>query len=291
MQHSLCFAGNMYELFSLRHALLMAAFAFCCNTDILSQTTVEKPITEDSMSFKGLFSVGYGFGTMDMKQLNQTLIESNLNTVEEQMSFINANAKIPIGKKFLLGADIKGLFLNTSSTLDSIGIYQVTANSYDFGMNVGYLLFQSSSLLILPSIGLSSGSNSTYVTLRSKSSEEPHPTVKDELLNSSVDNIQESVGYLNLSFQMEAYLKLFSIGGNETSVHTIHDKSVNVQHTSDIWLCGFVTYNQILVSPSFEKGVTLYDNFSHGSIGYKPSAVNYGLRLMFTSSLRFFLAP
>ncbi len=282
MKRLLCLTGRIYGVFTLHRALLVMVFVVGCYADAMSQT-LQKPIEGDSLSFMGFFTVGYGFGSFDIDQLNQTLRKSNLNEIKSAVSFYNVSAKVPLGKKFLLGSDFKSFTENSSTTKDTSGVFQATIRSLEGGLNLGYLLVQNSSVLVVPSVGFSAGFNFTDIYISGVYSPFPRTTVKDELLHGSRPEINKMVAYINLSIEMEAYFKLFSFGVKETPVQELPNKPVSVQDRGEIWLGGFASYNPLLTS-TLQKSTS--DFFSSSGIGYNPSAVNYGLRLMFTTSLR-----
>ncbi|MBI3258533.1 MAG: hypothetical protein HYZ54_03495 [Ignavibacteriae bacterium] len=282
MKRLLCFSIKACKSTGVRIALFAFVLLLLWNVHALSQT-LQKPIEGDSLSFTGFVTLGYGFGSLDVEQLNQVLKKSNLSEIKSSVSFYNLNAKLPIGKNFLLGSDIKSFSENSSLTRDTSGSFVTKIQSLEAGINLGYLLVQNSSVIVAPSVGFAAGFNLTDIYITGVYLAFPRSSVKDELLNGFHPEITKMVSYINLSIELEAYFKLFGFGVKETPVQELPNKPVSIQNRGELWLGGFVSYNPLLTS-NFVTGTS--DFFSSASLGYKPSTLNYGVRLMFTTSLR-----
>ncbi len=278
MKHLLCLVGRICKMFNVSLVILIVLIAICENTEALSQRAIQKPIEGDSLGFRGCMSFGIGYGSLDVNKLNETLKLSKLNTVESNTLMATLNLRMPLGKGFLLGIEGTNYFEVSSRIEDTNGAFSTSLSGYELGVNLGYFLIHNKLFMVIPSIGSSSGWNTTTVSFTSNKSTGPitfYDGIKTELLNQDLRQIEGTTTNLNLSFRMDAFLKLFTISTETQEMQGLPYRPINSENRTDMWIGGFACYN-----------LWLNSNYTNGNIRFNPSGFNFGASIMFTFSSR-----
>ncbi len=274
--------GIMYALKSARAAQLsiMVGILVLVHT-LASAQTLQKPIEGDSLSYAVFMTSGIGWMTYDVEQLNTNLKNSKLNAVEDNAMFVGIDTKLPVGKGFLLGSGFYYAYGLASITDDSSSSIRTSLSSFGASVNLGYSLVHNKSFLLFPSVGFGFGLNSTKI----KHTDNiwfgmSGATIRDQLNSSQSRVVENSTININLNIGIEAYVKLFGFGVQENDIQDKPNTPVKAQTRGEIWIGGFASYNPNITSSSGYG--TIADN-----LRFAPSGVQYGIRLMATTALRY----
>jgi|JI8StandDraft_1071087.scaffolds.fasta_scaffold125133_2 hypothetical protein len=274
----------IYALKSARAAQLsiMVGILVLVHT-LASAQTLQKPIEGDSLSYAAFLSTGMGWMTFDVEQLNTSLKNAKLNTVADNSIVYSLDSKLPVGKGFLLGSNLYYAPLSSNITSDTSGGIRTTLSSFGVHLNLGYAFVQNSSFLVVPSVGLGFGFNTLEIKRLNTANFgiPPNGTLRDQLDAKSSSTVDYSTININLGIGIEGYLKVLSFGLQENLIQDKPNTRVNVQTRGEIWLGGYASYNPCLTS-STTNGTVNNSNF-----GFAPSGMNYGIRLMATTALRY----
>ena len=275
--------GKMYAVKAARSLQLgIMAGILVLVQSFASAQTLPKPIEGDSLSYAAFLSTGIGWLTFDVEQLNTSLKNAKLNIVGDNSTVYSLDSKLPVGKGFLLGSNLYYAPLSSNVTNDTSGGIRTALSSFGVHLNLGYSLVHNSSFLVVPSVGLGFGFNSLGIKRQSTNYLGlPYGTLRDQLDAKSSSTVDYSTININLSIGIEGYLKVLSFGLQENVIQDKPNTRVNVQTRGEIWLGGYASYNPCLTS------TTTNGTVNNDSYGFTPSGMNYGIRLMATTALRY----
>lgn len=251
---------------------------------LASAQTLQKPIEGDSLSYAVFMTSGIGWMTYDVEQLNTSLKNSKLNTVEDNAMFVGIDTKLPVGKGFLFGSGFYYAPEIARVTNDTGGSIRTSLSSFGASLNLGYSIVHNKSFLLFPSVGFGFGLNLTKI----EQAENiwfgmPGATIRDQLNSSQSREVENSTININLNIGIEAYVKLFGFGVQENDIQDKPNTPVKAQTRGEIWIGGFASYNPCLTS------TTTNGTVNNDSYGFTPSGLHYGIRLMATTALRYIL--
>jgi hypothetical protein len=271
--------------FGIIHVAICFTVCIICFTES-AWSQIPKPNEGDSLSYVGFFYSGISFRSLDVERLNSSLKDSKLNAVEDNAMFVEVGMKQSVGKGFLLGGIFNYLVGKSTRTIESNGNFNTYLSSFSVGLDLGYTVVQNSSVLILPSVGLTTGLNWTDITYASQSGAIPitlSNSIRNQLTVHPAKEIGNTTININIALAVETYFKLFSFAIKEEQLQGKPNAVIIAQSRSELWFGGFISYNPLLDSQSITS-------ISSPEIGFTPSGFNYGFRLLSSTALRL-LAP
>ncbi|MBK9249228.1 MAG: hypothetical protein IPM69_14220 [Ignavibacteria bacterium] len=249
---------------------------------LTSAQTLQKPLEGDSLSYAAFVSSEIGWMSFDVEQLNTSLKNSNLNPVDDNAMVLGMDTKISVGKGFLFGSGLYYVPPFSSVSPDTLGDIRTDLSSFGAHLRLGYSFVQNSSFLVVPSVGLGFGFNSMDINRKNTNFLGiPSGNLRGELDARSSSIVEYTTLNINLGIGIEGYFKVLSLGLQETVIQDKPNTRVSAQTRGEIWLGGYVSFNPCLTS------VTSNGIVNNDSRGFAPSGMQYGIRLMATTALRY----
>lgn len=273
--------------------LCLIIIAVCSTTPIYAQKSKPLPSTEDSLSLTGTFKAGFGRGSLDVRALNQSLTKSKLNTIADNTIFVDIGGVLWLWKGLVLDYDINYQFSTSSETKDKDGNFLAKVESVGTDLTLGYTIVNNQSIVLIPSIGLSTGYYATDITYDRAGAAPPSPSpgntgtgIREGLVGYSNSSIFDFTIPMLAALKIEGYYKVKSFAVAEEHVAFVEpNKDITIQTRNEIWLGGYLSY----YSPLQEVKSTLASDNSwqkKDEIGYSAGGINVGLHLVWALSMR-----